>query len=47
MNYWIRMKKDPVSHHDLFFENTLQDWAQLRALLEIGYYIESVEKDPL
>lgn len=46
MNYWIRFRKDPVSHLDLFFENTHQDWDTLRAYLAFGYEIESVEVDP-
>jgi hypothetical protein len=47
VNYWVRLAKGPVSRSDIFWENTPQDWARLRALLEFGYIIESVESDPL
>lgn len=47
MNYWVRLRKNAVSHSDLFWENTPQDWDRLRALQEFGYIIESVKSNPL
>jgi hypothetical protein len=45
MNYWVRLAKGPTSTSDIFFENTLQDWDRLRALLSYGYVIVQVEPE--
>jgi hypothetical protein len=45
VNYWVRLAKYPVSTSDIFFENTLQDWDRLRALLSYGYVIVAVEPE--
>jgi hypothetical protein len=45
MNYRMRLFKEPHTTMDYFFENTVQDWDHLRALLSCGYVIVNVEPE--